>query len=131
MDAARTTFTTIDDYTSRFPKSVADTLEELRRIIRDAAPGAEEAISYNMPAFRLKGVLVYYAACRDHIGFYPTSSPIQVFKDDLAGYKCSKGAIHFPLGRPIPAGLIRKIVEFRVQECLAKASKKRGSAAGT
>jgi uncharacterized protein YdhG (YjbR/CyaY superfamily) len=91
-------------------------LDQLRSIIREAAPKAEEVISYNMPAFKMKSVLVYYAANKQHIGFYPTSSPIKVFADELSGYATSKGAIQFPIGKKLPASLIKKIVKFRIKE---------------
>ena len=95
-------------------------LDSLRETILQAAPKAEEVISYNMPAFKLKKVLVYYAAHKEHIGFYPTSSPIKFFKDELAKYKTSKGAIQCPIDKRLPTTLIKKIVTFRVQETLEK-----------
>ncbi len=93
---------------------------KLRRTIRKAAPKAVETISYGMPAFRMGPVLVYFAAFKDHIGFFPTSSPIPAFKKELAGYKTSKGTIHFPLDRPIPFDLVTKIVKFRLKEISGK-----------
>jgi len=109
-------FHTVDEYLSALPKSVRDTVEGLRRTIRQAAPQAEEVISYNMPAFKWNGMLVWYAAFKRHIGFYPKASAIVAFKPELAGYKTSKGAIQFPIERSIPAALVRKIVRFRVKE---------------
>ena len=111
-----THFHTVDEYFSALPKTVRDTLESLRKTIRQAAPQAEEVIHYNMPAFKWNGMLVWYAAFKEHIGFYPRSSAIVAFKDDLAGYKTSKGAIQFPIEKGIPAGLVKKIVKFRVKE---------------
>ena len=84
--------------------------------IRAAAPLAQETISYNMPAFRSEKVLVYYMAHSRHIGFYPTASPIKFFKEDLKNYNTSKGAIQFPMEKPLPLLLIKKIVKFRVKE---------------
>jgi uncharacterized protein YdhG (YjbR/CyaY superfamily) len=118
-------FKTIDEYHSLFPANVQALLQELRITIRQAAPKAEEVISYNMPAFKLHGVLVYYAAYEKHIGFYPTASPIRVFKDELAGYKTSKGAIQFPIDKRIPKTLIKEIVKYRVKEDLQKMNSKR------
>ncbi len=117
-----TKFKTVDEYLSASPENTKAILEELRKVIRQAAPQAEELISYNMPAFKQHGVLVYYAAYKNHIGFYPTASPIKVFKDELAIYKTSKGAIQFPIEEPLPHGLIKKIVKYRVKEVLEKAS---------
>ena len=87
----------------------------MRALIRAAAPKAEEVISYNMPAFRMKKILVWYAAWKEHIGFYPHSEPMKVFAPELAKFKTSKGAIQFPIDKPIPKALVRKIVKFRIQ----------------
>lgn len=95
-------------------------MEQVRITIKKAAPKSEELISYNMPAFKYNGVLVYFAAYRKHIGFYPTSSGIKAFKDKISIYKNSKGAIQFPLDEKLPIGLISKIVKFRVKEDLEK-----------
>lgn len=114
-------FLTIDEYHSTCPQEVRAILEELRNAITKAAPMAEEVISYNMPAFKLNGILVYYAANKKHIGFYTASSITTVFKDDLADFKTSKGTIQFPIGKAIPTDLVKKIVEYRVNENLAKA----------
>ncbi|GAL85630.1 PF08818 domain protein [Sporocytophaga myxococcoides] len=114
-------FKTVDEYISSFPPEVRPILEKLRQTIIKAAPKAEEVISYNMPAFKLNGALVYYAAYKKHVGFYPTNSGITEFADELADYKTSKGAIQFPLDKPLPTGLITKIVKFRIVENNAKA----------
>jgi uncharacterized protein YdhG (YjbR/CyaY superfamily) len=111
----------IDEYISSFPLPVQKKLKEIRRIIKNAAPGAEEKISYQMPAFALKGILVYFAAQTHHIGFYPTSSGVKSFIKELSGYKTGKGTIQFPLDKPLPADLIRRIVIFRINENLVKA----------
>ena len=113
-------FKSIDEYHASFPEDVRERLDQVRNAIRSAAPKVTEEISYNMPAFRQNGVLVYYAASKEHIGFYPTPSPIKIFKDELVNYKTSKGAIQFPMDKKIPVTLIKKIVKFRVQEDLQK-----------
>jgi uncharacterized protein YdhG (YjbR/CyaY superfamily) len=110
----------VDEYISGFPKDVQKKLAELRTTIRKAAPDAEEIISYQMPAYSLNGNLVYFAAYKNHIGFYPTASGIKNFESDLSKYESSKGAVKFPIDKPLPLGLITKIVKFRVKENLAK-----------
>ena len=109
-------FQTVDEYLSALPKDVSGVLGGLRKIIKKAAPQAEEVISYGMPAFRYHGMLVWYGAHKDHVGLYPKASAILAFKRELTRYKTSKGAIQFPLQEPIPASLVRKIVKFRVKE---------------
>jgi len=111
----------IDEYISHFPKEVIAKLEQLRATIKKAAPKAEEVISYKMPAFKLNGMLVWYGAHSNHIGFYPRVSVIVVFSKELSAYKTSKGAVQFPLDKPLPLGLITKMVKYRVQENLQKA----------
>lgn len=111
-------FKTIDEYIATFPKNVQTILEELRQAIRESAPKAEEAISYQMPTFKLKGNLVHFAAYKNHIGFYPTPSAIEAFKGELADYEASKGAVRFPVDKPIPFDLVKRIVRFRVKENL-------------
>lgn len=116
---------TIDDYIAGFPKDIQAILQKIRRTIRKAAPDAEETISYQMPTFTLKGhYLVYFAAHKNHIGFYPTPSGTEKFQKELAVYKGGKGSIRFPLDQPIPFDLITKIVRFRVKESLAAAAAK-------
>ena len=107
---------TIDAYIAQFPDAVQELLQQLRETIRAAAPRAEEAIRYGMPTFRLNGNLVHFAAYAKHIGFYPTPSAITAFQKELAPYASSKGAVQFPLDRPLPLPLIRRIVRFRVRE---------------
>lgn len=114
----------IDDYVSLYPDNVKLMLEKIRQTIRKAAPKAEEVISYHMPAFKYHGVLVYFAAYKNHIGFYPTSSGIEAFKNELSTYKGAKGSVQFPLAGSIPLSLISKIVKFRVKENLVKAKLK-------
>jgi uncharacterized protein YdhG (YjbR/CyaY superfamily) len=106
----------IDEYILTFPKEVRDILSKLRKAIKAAAPGSEERISYRMPAVSLNGMLVYFAAFKNHIGFFPTSSGIRAFKKELSAYKGGKGSVQFPMDRPLPLGLIRKIVKYRVGE---------------
>jgi uncharacterized protein YdhG (YjbR/CyaY superfamily) len=115
----------IDRYIAGFPTETRELLERLRICIQKAAPDAEEVISYGMPAFRLKGILVYFAAYSKHIGFYPTSSGIATFKKELSIYKGSKGTVQFPLDKPLPLKLITKIVKFRVKEIRAKSEAKK------
>ena len=110
------TFRTVDEYLSALPEEQRIVLEELRKAIREAAPQAEETISYNMPAFKWNGMVVWYAAFKKHIGFYPRASAIAEFKRDLASYKTSKGAIQFPIESRIPVGVVKKIVKFRLKE---------------
>lgn len=110
----------IDQHIAEFPRETQQLLELLRMTIQKAAPKAEEVISYNMPAFKLNSVLVWFAGYKNHIGFYPSSSPIVVFKDQLTKYKTSKGAIQFPLDKPLPLTLITKIVKFRIKQDLEK-----------
>jgi len=108
---------TIDEYIRRSPENVRKILEEMRGVIREAAPGAEEAIRYGMPTFRLHGKnLVYFAAFAHHIGFYPIPSGIEAFKRELFPYKQGKGSVQFPLDQPMPYDLVRRIVSFRVAE---------------
>lgn len=117
--------TTIDEYISRFPKSTQVILEKVRSTIREAAPEAQEAIKYDIPTFVLNGNLVHFAAYEKHLGFYPTPSGIERFKQDLAEYKFAKGSVQFPLDSPIPCALIKKMVKFRVQENTAKRAPKK------
>ncbi len=116
----------IDAYTAGFPKEVQAILEQVRATIKMAAPDAEEAISYGIPTFRLhKTNLVHFAAFKNHIGFYPTPTGSEAFKDDFAGYKTGKGSVQFPLDQPMPLDLIVKIVDFRIREILEKTAKKK------
>jgi uncharacterized protein YdhG (YjbR/CyaY superfamily) len=116
MQKRPTGFESIDEYIRSFPKPVQKKLRELRKVIRELAPDAEEKISYQIPTFHLGRNLVHFAAYANHIGFYPTSSGIRAFKSKLSKYNYSKGAIQFPLDEPLPMGLIRQIVKFRVRE---------------
>lgn len=108
---------TIDEYVKTFPENVQAVLEKMRQTIRKAAPDAVEAISYQMPTFKLNGKnLVHFAAFKNHVGFYPIPSGIKAFKKELSPYKQGKGSVQFPLDKPIPYGLVKKIVVFRAKE---------------
>jgi uncharacterized protein YdhG (YjbR/CyaY superfamily) len=125
MISPKIKFETIDEYIKTFPKEVKQLLEEVRKTIHKAAPSAEEAISYQIPTFKLNGNLVHFAAFKNHIGFYPGSKAIEVFSKELKEYKTSKGAIQFPLDKKISFALITKITKFRVIENLNKPVKKK------
>jgi uncharacterized protein YdhG (YjbR/CyaY superfamily) len=112
----------IDEYISMFPINVQKILKRFRQTIRDAAPDAEEAISYQIPTFKLNGNLVHFAAFKDHISFFPTSSGRAVFRKELSKYKGGKGTIQFSLDEPIPYELVRKITKYRVKESLKDSS---------
>ena len=117
MATERKKFTSIDEYIKSFPEEVRVILEKIRQGIHKEAPDAIETIGYQMPAFKQKGrVLVYFAAWKYHIGFYPTPSGTVAFKKELSQYKSAKGSVKFPIDKPIPFDLIEKIVEFRVKE---------------
>ncbi len=106
----------VDDYIAAFDEPTRSKLTEIRNIIRKAAPDAEEVISYNMPAYRQKGILVYFAANKNHIGFYPTPDAIEAFAEALTAYKTSKGAVQFPYHQPLPTDLIQRIVKYRIEQ---------------
>ena len=114
----------IDEYIAGFPGDVQKRLEKIRTTIRKAAPAAEEAIKYRMPTFTLNGNLVHFAAYKNHIGFYPAPMGIETFKDELSVYEGGKGSVRFPLDKPIPFGLIGRIVKFRVKNTLERAEAK-------
>jgi uncharacterized protein YdhG (YjbR/CyaY superfamily) len=119
MKNARVPPETIDEYIAGFPKEVQVILAKVRHTIRLAAPGAQEKISYGIPTFTLKGHLVHFGAFKKHVGFYPTSSGIAAFQQELSAYQGARGSVQFPLDQPVPYALIGKIVEFRVRESLA------------
>lgn len=122
MRNRRAAANTIDEYIAGYPPDVRERLQKIRRAIRKAAPDAGEAISYGMPTFKLSGNLVHFAAFKEHIGFFPTPSGVEKFERELAAYETSKGTIRFPHDKPIPLGLIGRIVKFRVRESLARAA---------
>lgn len=114
----------VDTYISGFPLATQKRLSEIRLLIKQAAPAAEEIISYQMPAYKLQGILVYFAGYKNHIGFYPTASGIKQFQLEIVAYKHSKGAVQFPINEPIPADLVARIVAFRIKENELKSLKK-------
>jgi uncharacterized protein YdhG (YjbR/CyaY superfamily) len=106
----------IDEYIRGFPEEVQKILQEVRATIARAVPDAQETISYRMPAFTMKGMLLYFAAHKRHIGLYPMASGIAVFKDELTGYKSAKGSVQFPIDQPMPLELIARISRYRADE---------------
>ena len=129
MEVASIKFKTVDDYISSLPANKKKLLKELRKTVKTAAPEAEEVISYNMPALKLHGMLVFYAAWQEHIGFYGTSSSLlDTFKNELVPYKQSKGTIQFPLNEPLPLSLITKMIHYRVKENQQKAEARKRKA---
>ncbi|MFI0491218.1 iron chaperone [Flavobacterium sp.] len=117
----KTTFNTVDEYISRQSAEVQILLEQIRQTIKQAAPEAEEVISYQMPAYKFHGILVYFAAFKNHIGFYATPNGHAEFKEALSAYKQGKGSVQFPIDKPIPLDLITEIVKFRASENRLKA----------
>jgi uncharacterized protein YdhG (YjbR/CyaY superfamily) len=115
---------TLDDYVDRFPKDVQRLLRKMRLTIRKAAPKAKETISYGIPAFTLDGNLVWFAAFKSHIGFYPTGSGIAAFKKELSAYRGAKGSVQFPFDEPLPVALVSRIVKFRVKQSLSTKKRK-------
>lgn len=113
---AKTDFQDVDGYIATFPAGTQQLLQQMRAIIQSAAPDAVEVISYQMPAYKAHGILVYFAAYAKHIGFYPTGSGMAAFQDRFGNYKTSKGAVQFPLDQPLPAALIAEIVRSRVAQ---------------
>lgn len=122
MKANSTELDAIDEYIAGFPPDVQKILEKVRATIRKAAPDAGEAMKYRIPTFTMNGNLVHFAAFKNHIGFYPGPSGIEAFDEELSAYENAKGSVRFPLDKPIPYGLITKIVKFRVKESLAAAA---------
>lgn len=124
MEYSKEDHRTVDEYIIRFPSNIQNILQKIRQLIKDLAPNAEETISYQIPTFKLNGNLVHFAAYRTHIGFYPTPSALEEFKKELSKYKLGKGTIQFPIDEPIPYDLIKKIVEFRINENLKRNNQK-------
>jgi uncharacterized protein YdhG (YjbR/CyaY superfamily) len=120
-----TKFKSTDEYIAVFPENIQKILQQLRSIIKKAAPQATEVISYNMPAYKLNAILVYFAGYENHIGFYPTASGIEAFKKHFSDYKFSKGAVQFPIDKALPSALITEIVQFRVAETQEKQKAKK------
>jgi uncharacterized protein YdhG (YjbR/CyaY superfamily) len=117
--------TSVEEYFSWFPQEIREKLELIRQTILEAVPEAIEVISYHMPAFKTKEVLVYYAAAKNHLGFYPTNSGVTEFKKELEGFQTSKGAIQIPYDQPLPLQLIADIAKFRFFEVEEKKKSKR------
>jgi uncharacterized protein YdhG (YjbR/CyaY superfamily) len=114
-------FSTVEEYIALHPAPIRKGLALIRKTIKTAAPGAEEMISYQMPAYKLNGVLVFFSATKNHFGFYPTSRPIIAFREKLKSFETSKGVIRLPLDKPIPVKLITEIVKWQAKENLLKA----------
>jgi uncharacterized protein YdhG (YjbR/CyaY superfamily) len=124
MATMNTSVKTVDEYITGFPKETKAFLKQIRTTIKQAAPDAEEIISYGMPAYKYHGMLVYFAAFKNHIGFYATPNGHAAFKKELSVYKEGKGSVQFPLDKPLPLSLVTKIVKFRVKENLVKEKSK-------
>lgn len=122
-NVSRTKYASVDEYLSHFDGLVLERLIEIRAIIKATLPEAEEVISYNMPGYRQNSMLVWFAGYKNHIGFYPSARPIEVFSDELTKYKTSKGAIQFPLGESVPGDLINRIIAYRIQQLTAEQAK--------
>jgi uncharacterized protein YdhG (YjbR/CyaY superfamily) len=120
MDAKKDKPTNVEAYIAQFPVDVQEVLRQIRAVVREAAPEATERMGYGMPGLYLNGGLVWFGAHSRHVGFYPTPSGIEAFREELAAYKQSKGAVQFPLDKPIPYDLIRKMVRARVAQNKAK-----------
>jgi len=125
MDSSKKTPQTIDEYMADFPAPAQAIMRRMRALIHEIAPEATEKISYGMPTFVLGQNLVHFAAYEHHIGFYPTPSGIAHFEEELKDYETSKGTVRFPLDKPIPYDLVRRITEFRVAETRARAKNKK------
>lgn len=125
MNSTKIKFVTIDEYIKTFPKNIQKILGLVRETIKEAAPNAEEAISYQIPTFKLNGNLVHFAAFKNHIGFYPAPSGQKAFEKELSVYKSGKGSIQFPIDKPMPLALINKIVKYRVKENSTQIKKKK------
>ncbi len=126
--ADRSIASSIDAYIEEFPPATRAVLETMRTLIKSVAPAATETISYAMPTFDLNGRhLVHFAAFQNHIGFYPTPTAGEAFKDELRNYKTGKGSVQFPLSQPLPVDLIRRMVEYRVEESAGRDQGKAGS----
>ena len=123
MIAKKSRPTNITEYINAAPKEAQKKLREMRACIREAAPGAEEGMKWGMPAFSYRRILVTFAAFKHHIGFYPTPSAVKAFADELTQYKIASTSIQFPLEKPLPLALIRKITELRVRESVEKDGK--------
>jgi uncharacterized protein YdhG (YjbR/CyaY superfamily) len=120
MDTPKKAPTNFDEYIAAFPEDAQERLRAMRETIRNAAPQAEEIMSYGVPGFRLKKNLVQFGAAKNHIGFYPTPGAIEAFQEQLAAYPTSKGAVQFPFDKPLPLDLVSEIVKFRIEQVVGK-----------
>ena len=120
-----TTPATVDEYLAAVPKEARATLEKIRKAIKAAAPNAVEVISYQMPTYKHHGMLVGFAAFKDHCSFFPGANPVATYKDELKNYKTAKGTIRFPIGKPLPAALVKKLVKARIAENEKRAAEKK------
>ena len=123
MPAKKARPTSIAEYINAAPKEARKKLREMHACIRAAAPGAEESLKWGMPAFSYRRILVTFAAFKHHIGFYPTPSAVRAFANDLAKFATARGSIQFPLEKPLPLALIRKITAFRVRASIEEDKK--------
>lgn len=121
MNSTKSTFTNIDEYIAGFSEETQVLLQSMRQTIRNAAPEANEKISYMMPTFDLHGNLVHFAAYKNHIGFYPAPSGIKEFEEELKPYIAGKGSLNFPINKPLPLDLVSRITRFRVTQNIEKA----------
>ncbi|MDR3653329.1 MAG: DUF1801 domain-containing protein [Paludibacter sp.] len=108
--------TEVNEYIAGFPPEIQVLLEQVRQTIKESAPKSVEVMSYGMPGYKLNGILVWFGGFKNHIGFFPKTAAIEIFKEELIGYKCSKGTVRFPYNKKIPFDLITKIVKFRAEE---------------
>ena len=115
---------TVDGYLAALPEEARATLEKIRKAIKAAAPKATEVISYQMPMYKHHGMLVGFAAFKDHCSFFPGAKPVATYKDELKAYETSKGTIRFPIGKPLPAALVKRLVKARIAENEKQASEK-------
>jgi len=127
MEKAKVAPETVDQYIAAFPADVKKRMQQLRKTIKAAAPKADEMISYQMPGYKYFGMLVYFAAYKNHIGFYPGAGGVLEFYKKLSSFKSAKGSVQFPHDRPIPYDVISKIVKFRVKQNEEKLSLKKSN----
>jgi uncharacterized protein YdhG (YjbR/CyaY superfamily) len=129
MDPKKDQPATVDEYIARCPAEIQPTLQRIRAVIREAAPQAQERIGYQMPGYYQHGALVWFGLHPHHVGFYPTGEGIEAFREELKGYKSSKGAVQFPLDQPMPYDLITKIVKHRLEVNLRESQAKQDAPA--
>jgi uncharacterized protein YdhG (YjbR/CyaY superfamily) len=125
-DTKKKIFKNVDEYIDAYPENIGERLKKIRAIVKKEAPEAEEVISYNMPAYKFHGMLLYFAVHTSHIGLYAMPSAIIAFRKELKDYETSKGGIKFPFDKQISYDLIRKIVKYKVKENLERMRRKNG-----